>query len=201
MVKLWYKLWNKNQTSLDHANIMGTWAVLVLPVVRPIGGYHCRLHPALRRDLPNLAPVQHDKPRTSGTSPQYIVAYCDYRILCSYNLILTNTGTLAPRSTFRIWCGATCFGKDFLHHALRFLARSCCVTCSSEKALGRESVSKKDCTFKHWRTSRQMRTQCFKFDWKECAVQGGYRDVLKLVQRSTAIIVCLSSEVTKTTGN
>lgn len=141
-----------------HANIMRTrWAVLVLPVVRPIGGYHCRLHPALRRDLPNLAPVHRDKPFGDLRRGTWMnldelclqsVTYCDYYIciLC-YNLI--TTGTLAPRSPFRI-CGAHCF-SIFLH-ALRFLARSCCVTCSSEKASGRETVQKvrsfrkKDCT-------------------------------------------------------
>lgn len=94
-----------------HANIMRTWwAVLVLPVVRPIGGYHCRLHPALRRDLPNLAPVHSPQRQTvrrlternldelgwtSPTECDYCVTYCDYCILC-YNLI--TTGTLAPRS-------------------------------------------------------------------------------------------------------
>ena len=172
LVKLWNKLWNKNQRSFEyannanivrtscehHANIMRTrWAVLVLPVVRPIGGYHCRLHPALRRDLPNLAPVHRDKPFGDLRRGTWMnldelrlqsVTYCDYCIciLC-YNLI--TTGTLAPRSPFRI-CGAHCF-SIFLH-ALRFLARSCCVTCSSEKASGRETVQKvrsfrkKDCT-------------------------------------------------------
>ena len=114
LVKLWNKLWNKNQRSFEYANnanIMRTrWAVLVLPVVRPIGGYHCRLHPALRRDLPNLAPVHSPQRQTvrrlternldelgwtSPTECDYCVTYCDYCILC-YNLI--TTGTLAPRS-------------------------------------------------------------------------------------------------------